>query len=118
MKRINYILLVIGVLSGIGTTFGQQDPHFTQYMDNTVYVNPAYAGSSGLMNITGLARFQWVGFKGAPMSQTLSFNTPLRYESVGLGLSIVNDKAGPLNQTLIYGDFSYTFKFSKSKTQR
>lgn len=115
LNTTSLLAFVSFVFLNISNTRAQQDPHFTQYMDNTVYVNPAYAGSRGMMNITGLARFQWVGFKGAPMSQTLSFNTPLRYESVGLGLSIVNDKAGPLNQTLIYGDFSYTIPFKKSK---
>jgi type IX secretion system PorP/SprF family membrane protein len=89
----------------------QQDPQFTQYFDNQLFVNPAYAGSKGLLNITGLHREQWFGFNGRPRSTTLSIHSPLAYESVGLGLTAVNDEVGPLQQTMFYGDFSYTLKF-------
>ncbi|WP_455423520.1 type IX secretion system membrane protein PorP/SprF, partial [Aquimarina mytili] len=50
------------------TTFihAQQDAQYTQYMYNTISVNPAYAGSRGVMSIMGLHRSQWVGLDGAP----------------------------------------------------
>lgn len=90
----------------------QQEPHFAQYFDNTLYVNPAYAGSKGVMNAMLLHREQWVGINGRPRSTTLSLQSPLPYESVGLGLTAVNDVIGPLNQTMIYGDFSYSLRFA------
>lgn len=93
----------------------QQDPQFTQYFDNTLFVNPAYAGSRGMLNITGIHREQWVGFDGHPRSTTLSVHSPLSYESVGLGLTMVNDQTGPLNQTMLYGDFSYTIRFKNKR---
>ncbi len=89
----------------------QQDPHFTQYFDNALFVNPAYAGSKGVMNITGLHREQWVGFEGRPRSTTFSIHSPLTYESVGLGFTLVNDQIGPIQQTMFYGDFSYSIRF-------
>lgn len=91
----------------------QQDPQFTQYFDNALYVNPAYAGSKGALNITGIHREQWVGFEGRPKSTSLSIHSPLRYESVGLGLTVVNDEAGPVKQSMFYGDFSYSLRFNK-----
>jgi type IX secretion system PorP/SprF family membrane protein len=92
----------------------QQDPQFTQYFDNFLHVNPAYAGSSGMLSANAIHRQQWVGFQGAPQSSTLSLHTPLNYRSVGLGFTAVNDIIGPINQTMIYADFSYTLKLGKT----
>lgn len=92
----------------------QQDPQFTQYFDNFLHVNPAYAGSSGMLSANVIHRQQWVGFSGAPKSTTLSLHTPLNYRSVGLGLTAVNDIIGPINQTMVYADFSYTLKLGKT----
>src|SRR5690606_1533300 len=100
------------VLLGISTAaLAQQEPQFTQYMDNQLYINPAYAGSRGTLNIGGVHRQQWAGFKGAPMTQSLFVHSPLTYKSVGLGGSVINDRIGPLNQTWINVDASYSLRF-------
>lgn len=88
----------------------QQLPQFTQYMYNTIAINPAYAGSRDVLSIVGLNRNQWAGFDGGPETQTLSIHSPLRNEKVGLGLSLINDKTGFENFTYAYVDFSYTIK--------
>ena len=94
----------------------QQDPQFTQYFDNALFVNPAYAGSTGMLTATTIHREQWVGFEGRPSSTTISLHSPLTYESVGLGITAVRDVIGPLSQTMFYGDFSYSLKLTdKSK---
>ena len=108
-----YILFAILMFTLFGLN-AQQDPHFTQYFDNTLFVNPAYAGSKGVMNITGIHREQWIGFDGRPRSSTFSIHSPLNYESVGVGFTLVNDEAGPVKQTMMYGDFSYTLRFKDS----
>ncbi|MCK8524259.1 type IX secretion system membrane protein PorP/SprF [Aquimarina sp. D1M17] len=107
--------IVIMILSAICTEFyAQQDAQYTQYMYNTISVNPAYAGSRGVMSIMGLHRSQWVGLEGAPRTQTLTLNTPLgENERVGLGLSVVNDEIGPTDETYIDVDFSYTIPTSE-----
>ncbi len=87
--------------------FAQQDAQYTQYMYNTQSVNPAYAGSRGILSITGLHRSQWVGLDGAPTTQTLTINSPVG-KNVGLGISVVNDAIGPSNETYFDIDFSYT----------
>jgi len=86
---------------------------FTHYMFNTLAVNPAYAGSRDALTITGLHRSQWVGFDGAPVTQTLTAHTPIFNGNTGLGLSVINDKIGPTNTTSFYADFSYTIKLTK-----
>ncbi|WP_298501472.1 type IX secretion system membrane protein PorP/SprF [uncultured Maribacter sp.] len=113
MKKI-YITLLL-TLTSIGGLIAQQDAQYTQYMYNTMSVNPAYAGSRGVFSITGLHRSQWVGLDGAPTTQTLSFNTPVS-KRVGVGLSIVNDEIGNGTNQDTYFDavFSYTIPTSDS----
>lgn len=92
----------------------QQDAQYTQYMYNTIEVNPAYAGSRGALSIFGLYRTQWVGLDGAPETSTFSVNTPLKNSDLGLGVSLVNDKIGPTVENTLSADLSYTIPTSES----
>lgn len=92
---------------------GQQDAQYTQYMYNTVSVNPAYAGSRGNLSIAALYRSQWVGLDGAPKTQTFNMHSPIGYRGMGIGLSIVNDQIGPTSETNFDLDFSYTLQLAK-----
>jgi type IX secretion system PorP/SprF family membrane protein len=85
----------------------QQDPMFTQYMFNTLSINPAYAGSKDFLSATAIHRSQWVNFEGAPVTQSVTVHSPLRNESISLGGTIINDAFGPVKQTGIYIDGSY-----------
>lgn len=113
MKKI-LVLIALGYL-GLQNISAQQDAQYTQYMYNTIAVNPAYAGSRGVFSIAALHRSQWVGLDGAPKTQTLNFNTPVS-ERVGIGFSIVNDEIGNgTNQdTYFDGVFSYTIPTSET----
>ncbi|WP_418500023.1 type IX secretion system membrane protein PorP/SprF [Flagellimonas sp.] len=104
-----FLILMICIMSSL---HAQQDAQYTQYMYNTVSVNPAYAGSRGHLSIAALYRNQWLGLDGAPETQTLNIHTPMGYRGVGLGLSIVNDKIGPTSETYFDVDFSYTIQTS------
>jgi type IX secretion system PorP/SprF family membrane protein len=116
MKKINLIIAFFVLMITSLQVNAQQDPQFTQYFDNALFVNPAYAGSTGMLSAMSIHREQWVGFEGRPSSTTLSLHSPLSYESVGLGLTAVRDVIGPLSQTMFYGDFSYSLKLTqKSK---
>lgn len=103
--RLVKILLLILVSTSL---YAQQDAQYTQYMYNTVSVNPGYAGSRGHLSIAALHRSQWVGLDGAPTTQTFNIHSPIGYRGVGLGLSVVNDKIGPTSETNFDIDFSYT----------
>jgi type IX secretion system PorP/SprF family membrane protein len=109
MKLSKFLSIAILLLS-VSTAFSQQLPQFTQYMFNTISINPAYAGSRETFSAVGLHRSQWVGLEGGPETQTLSIHTPLKNEKIGLGLSFINDKLGYENFSYIYGDFSYTIQ--------
>jgi type IX secretion system PorP/SprF family membrane protein len=92
----------------------QQDAQFTQYMYNTINVNPAYAGSRGALSIFALHRTQWVGLDGAPVTNAVSINTPLNGSNLGLGVSVINDRIGPTDENTISADLSYTIPTSES----
>ncbi|MEM9363107.1 MAG: type IX secretion system membrane protein PorP/SprF [Bacteroidota bacterium] len=110
--KLNVGLFLGCFLIVVSNVFAQQDAQYTQYMYNTVSVNPAYAGSRGHLSIAALYRNQWVGLDGAPETQTLNFHTPMGYRGVGLGVSVVNDKIGPTSETYFDVDFSYTIQTS------
>ncbi|WP_264532172.1 type IX secretion system membrane protein PorP/SprF [Flavobacterium sp. N502540] len=106
------LFLFFIIYSTIG--FAQQDSQFTQYMYNTLIINPAYAGSKGTMSIFGLYRTQWVGLEGAPKTGSFSLHTPLNDSKLGIGGSLVNDKIGPTDESILSVDLSYTIPTSAS----
>ncbi|WGK66204.1 type IX secretion system membrane protein PorP/SprF [Flavobacteriaceae bacterium YJPT1-3] len=103
---------ILLLLCGLMPAVAQQDAQYTQYMYNTVAINPAYAGNRGVLSIVGLHRSQWVGLEGAPRTQSLSVHSPIGLSNMGLGLSIVNDALGPAQETYVNVDFSYTVNTS------
>lgn len=112
MKKIAIIITLFVSVK----TFAQQDAMFTHYMYNTLWLNPAYAGTRDALTVTGIHRSQWVGFDGAPIDQSLTMHSPILKGKGGLGLSILNDKIGPTKSTLVALDFAYHIKLdSKSK---
>ena len=70
-------------------------------------INPAYAGSRENLSIGLLYRTQWEGFDGAPKTGTFFGHAPVG-KNVGLGLSVISDEIGPIKETNVYADFSYT----------
>ncbi|NBL65226.1 type IX secretion system membrane protein PorP/SprF, partial [Flavobacterium sp. NST-5] len=92
------------IFAGFSPAFAQQDAQYTQYMYNTININPAYAGSRGAMSFFGLHRTQWVGLDGAPTTNAFSMNTPINNTNLGLGLSFVNDRIGPTDENAISAD--------------
>jgi type IX secretion system PorP/SprF family membrane protein len=85
----------------------QQDPHYTQYMYNMNIINPAYAGSKENLSFGLLYRKQWIEIEDAPTTFSLSGSSPIG-KNVGLGLSVISDRIGPVLENNVYGDFSYT----------
>jgi type IX secretion system PorP/SprF family membrane protein len=112
MRTPKRVVLVLVVLFTVLSVKAQQDPQYTQYMYNTMSINPAYAGSRGHLSMSALARSQWVGVNGAPDTQTFSVNAPVGYSRVGLGFNIINDKLGPSTETYFDGNISYTINTS------
>lgn len=112
-NRQTYFILICSLVGLFARA--QQDPEYTQYMYNTIAINPAYAGSTGNLEATLLHRSQWVGMPGAPETQSFSIHAPLKNEKLGLGFSAVNDKIGPSNELNLDGNFSYSIPLGYEK---
>lgn len=100
-------LLLVGPFLLPKQAAAQQDPQYTQYMFNLLALNPAYAGSAERVSIKALSRHQWVGFEGAPTTQTLTVHSPFLVQSLGLGGSITRDDYGPVTQYGFDIDLAY-----------
>ncbi len=107
-----FFIILLGLFAF--SSYAQQDAQFTQYMYNTININPAYAGSRGVLSVFGLHRTQWVGLDGAPTTNSFSINTPVNNSNVGLGLSVINDRIGPSDESSISADVSYSIKTSET----
>lgn len=108
------VVLLWGIFSH--TASAQQEPLYTQYMFNTVSVNPAYTGTRNAMNLLFLSRAQWVGLEGAPRTYTFSMHTPINNYKMGIGFSIVNDNIGPVNNNYFNVNYAYRVKLTQNTT--
>ncbi len=105
LKKLLIILLLILFAPGIKSQ--HLFPVYSQYMLNGLALNPAYAGSRDVFNISMGYRNQWVGFDGAPVSQTLSMHTPMKNENIALGLFLNNEQIDVRNNTSLYINYAY-----------
>jgi len=108
MKNFNVTVFILFVLGFFTITVNaQQDAQYTQYMYNTLSINPAYAGSRDVFSFVGLYRTQWVGLDGAPRTITASGHSPIG-EHIGIGVNVTNDEIFISKETYFDVDFSYT----------
>lgn len=114
-----YIIVTLVTVAFLANA--QQDPMFSHYMFNGLYLSPGSTGIKGATNITTIYRNQWTGYNaslddgGAPVTQILAINGPvLRYNS-GVGLYIYNDVIGPQRNVNIMGSYAYHIKMKTGK---
>lgn len=91
---------------GSTLAIAQQDPQFSQYMHNKLFMNPAYAGMRKTLCISAIYRNQWNGFEGAPNTGAFSADIALPRNG-GLGLTLMNDKLGFENNMSFRGSYSF-----------
>lgn len=101
--------LILGL--SFASLYAQQEPNYTQYMYNTMTVNPAYVGSSDNFNITADYKAQFTGINGAPETVNLGLESPVTY-NIGLGLNITRDALGPSEDLNVDGNFSYSLQLA------
>ena len=110
MNRGLFIIFIL--LTTIGS-YAQQEPMYSQYMFNPLTINPAYAGSRKVMSTSCIYRQQWLGIDGAPKTIFASFDTPIKKDKIGMGLTVTNDKIGITNQ--LNANFSTSYKIQVSR---
>lgn len=107
-KYITFALLLIAAATN--KLHAQQEAMYSQYMFNTLAINPAYAGSRNVTSATALYRNQWVGINGAPETITFSIDAPVNSKKVGLGLQVFNDKIGITKTTGAFASYAYRIR--------
>lgn len=92
----------------------QQNPLYSQYMFNTLAINPAYAGSRNVISATGLYRHQWSGLEGTPQTTTFTIDAPFNQKKFGIGLQVFSDKLGITQTTGGVLSYAYRIRMEKS----
>lgn len=110
MKR---LVTILALLTLPVLLRAQQDGHFTQFMFNKQYFNPAYSGMRNVPTISAAYRKQWIGFDGAPQIQQLAFNTPVPSQRIGIGV-LLNRQTIGITQT-VYAALSYSYSLVERK---
>lgn len=116
MKQYYFHILFFFFLS---VAFGQQDSQYTQYMYNTMSINPGYAGTREVLSVIGAYRTQWVGLEGAPETLNFAAHTPLGGRSLAnIGLDVTSDNIGASTQKSIAANFSYILTLDRGEDTR
>jgi type IX secretion system PorP/SprF family membrane protein len=113
IKPLLWLAMLIMLIPWFHASKAQQEPQYTQYMFNTVSVNPAYAGTRNALNVLFLSRIQWAGLEGAPKTFDFTVHSPLNKYKMGLGLSVISDKYGPVKN--LYVNVSYAYRIHMSE---
>ena len=102
-------ILIIFLITGFQTVSQAQDPYFSQFFMNPVYMNPSYAGSMKVPRAGVQYRNQWPGMNNAYTTYFASFDTYLPKINSGIGVLLYNDVQGDG----IYTETSFKFAYSK-----
>lgn len=112
MKTLLTLTLLIGSLSA----FAQQDPLYSQYINNPFVINPAYAGFTNNLSTAVSYRQQWAGFEGSPQTLNANGHVSLFDNRMGAGLMFVSDQIGNSTVTEVYGSYAYRIELDNNKT--
>jgi type IX secretion system PorP/SprF family membrane protein len=96
----------------------QQDAQFSQYMFNSIYVNPAYAGYREQLNFHTFYRNQWTGIDGAPKTLSFAIDAIANNGNVGLALHASSDKLGAQRNANVYADYAYRIRLNNNGSSR
>ena len=101
-----FILSILILLTSV-KGYGQMFPLSDHYIYDALTINPAFAGSHDALSATILYRNQWIGFKDAPASHTLSVHTPVLHDRIGVGLLVNENSIGIFKETSFIGNYAY-----------
>lgn len=114
--KIKVYLEIVFFLALSKIMVAQQEPMFTQYMFDPVSINAAYVGTSDALKVNTLTRLQWVGLEGSPKTFSLSAHAPIEGRKIGLGITLLTDKVGPVNNTFFTVNYAYRLRVTDRLT--
>jgi type IX secretion system PorP/SprF family membrane protein len=120
-RKVKHIIAVlVVVLLFIKRAEAQQNIQFSQYIFNSMSVNPAYAGYKEEWYIQMGLRSQWIGIEGAPETISASIDgilDPLNRKT-GVGFQITSDHIGPQSTTNATFNYAYRLQLDQDDTKR
>ncbi|MBI3520655.1 MAG: type IX secretion system membrane protein PorP/SprF [Bacteroidetes bacterium] len=92
-----------------------QDPQFTQFYAAPMYLNPAFTGVTYEHRFVANYRNQWPGISKTYQTYMASYDYNLSDINSGLGITVMQDRAGTagLTHTQFGVNYAYHFKISK-----
>lgn len=123
MKSVNFkikITLLFVLVGSIKSLYSQQNIQFTQYIFNSISVNPAYAGYKEEWFAQVGLRSQWAGWEGAPKTGSISVDGILDpvHKRHGVGLQVTSDALGAQTATSIFANYALRLQLDNSDTKR
>ena len=114
-QKLLYIGVFLGILITLMPEAKAQDPEFTQFYANPLYLNPAFAGTARCPRLVMNYRNQWPALSGTYVTTSASYDQHVETIQGGLGLLVTNDVAGrTLNTTTVSGIYSYQQPISRT----
>ena len=113
MKKLILLIITLSSINGFA-----QDPEFTQFYANPIYLNPAMAGTNGCPRVNLNYRNQWANITGAFVTNSVSYDQFVNVLRGGVAIMITNDMAGKntLNWTSLNLAYSYHLQVSRKFT--
>lgn len=119
--RLRYCLIAAAIVLSL-PLYGQDSmrismayPVFSQYLQNGLVINPAYAGSREALSTLISYRYQWINVPGSPKLQSLTFHSPMKSDKVALGLKAQFMGYGATKSSSVYGMYAYHIRMGDSK---
>lgn len=109
------VILLVAILAA-GKANAQQEVMYSQYMFNTLAINPSYAGSRDVLSLTALGRYQWIGVPGSPTTYSFTLDMPVKNEKMGLGIMAYTDAIGVSRTTGMNIPYAYRLKLGARTT--
>ena len=109
MCRYAPVIITLFLISLCQSAWAQKEVLYSQYLVNTLSINPAYAGSRESFHLTANLRRKWISARNAPITQSVSLDGAVAGGRVGLGFQALNDRTGLFQATGFYGSVAYRF---------
>ena len=110
-KKIFYIILLLV----ISFRSAAQDPTFSQYYSNKLYLNPAFAGTAKCPRLTLNYRNQWPGIDNSFVTYSASYDQQVDALNGGIGVLVMTDRAGEGVLNTTSASFMYSYQFSVNR---
>ncbi len=114
MRRLGLLITIL--IGTICQTAQAQDPAFSQFYANPIYLNPALAGSAVCPRATLNYRNQWPGIASTYVTYAASYDQYVPGIKGGIGLQAYHDRAGNgiINTNSVSGMYAYQTALDKN----